>query len=407
MRVVSPLLALAPFASAAPGTSATTAAIGLATLAGTLPSAPAHAENEAALDLYIFSQQDGGGQPYRAEGMVYGGLRLSLRYAFDPEFQLTLSAAGSLIENDPVAPLPSTIDQALTTQASSAIITLDAQILASWRPHASPLTLSFGPYYHHQRRFVSLGGDLRGELSLADGDTILGLGYSLRVAITKPRRWDDVIMEYDNLVSHSAVFAWTQTLSPSWILTLGGQATVQRGDMTDNFNYVVLYDPVTDLPTELGFERMPRQRDRGQLDARVRFSPLVGLALGLDTSIYLDTWKVLHGALEPSVEIPLTHDIRLRLWYRFSAQTRARYVVHHATAPDADPDPTTAGIELATDMTQDADLDAFAMHSPGFLLRFPIGGESLRWIGRLTGFAFFRSDGVSALGANLGLSAEW
>ena len=113
------------------------------------------------------------------------------------------------------------------------------------------------------------------------------------------------------------------------------------------------------------------------------------------TSLYHDDWGITHGSLEPSVEIPLGVNARWRLWYRFASQSRTRYFRPHPTAD-------------ATYQTQDFDLDAWTMHSPGMLLTFPIGGAAaLQWLGRVSLFSFFRADGISAVGGNVGASATW
>ena len=354
---------------------------------------PARAGNETGLDLYFFSQHDGGGQPYRNEGMYYGGLRLAIDHALTPALGIGFDAGLSMIDNAAPAVLPAPIDRALTTQGSPLIITLDTQLIFRYHPPTAPWTLVAGPYYHHQRHFISLGLDAQVDLSLAGGDTTLALGTSERIAWTKPHRFDGLWGPYDTLWSHNVTAAWTQNLTPEWLISLGGQVTVQRGPLSDQFNYVVLYDD-EDHPVSLGHEQLPRERDRWQLNLRTRVSPALGVSLGLDASGYTDTWKLLHGALEPSVEFPLATDFRLRLWYRFVAQSGARYVHLHP-------------LTNVAEQTQDADLATWTMHSPGFIFHFPMGGSSPRWVGRVTGFAFFRSDGISALGADFGFSAQW
>ncbi|MFO0750842.1 MAG: DUF3570 domain-containing protein [Myxococcota bacterium] len=366
----------------------------LAAVGSVAPAAgSARAENETGLDLYYFSQADHGGQAYRAEGMSYGGLRYSLRYAIDPELTFTFNVAGSFIDNDDPVTLPDPLGASVTTQASARIIALDAQTLFRYAPRHAAWSLVTGPYYHHQRRFVSLGADLQGDYAMAGGDTTLSLGYSLRVAWVKERGWDNTWHPWDRLYSHNFELSLAQNLSPSVMVSLGAQLSVQRGPMTDQFTYVVLYDGAG-VPASLGFESLPRERDRVQVNARGRWSPRLGLSLGLDLSAYTDTWDIKHAAAEPSLELPLGDDVRLRLWYRFAGQTAARYFDAH---PEA----------AARFQTEDSDLGSFFLHGPGALVTFPWGGEELRWVGRVTAFAFFRSDGIQAAGMDFGIGAEW
>ncbi|PKN57287.1 MAG: hypothetical protein CVU56_11630 [Deltaproteobacteria bacterium HGW-Deltaproteobacteria-14] len=368
-------------------------AVAAVALTGLVPRALA-ASSVATLDIFALAQDDDGGQPLRAEGLRYGGLRMALDYAFDDSLAMALNVAGSLIDNENTRPLPDTVDQVLTTQASSQVLTLDAQAALRFTPPESPASFTAGLYYHHQRRFVSLGADLTGQLDLADSDTILALTYSFRLGILKPRRWDDLIMPFDYLRSHNLILSFTQNLSPSWLVNASVQYTRQDGDMQDAYNFVVLYDDVG-TPVHLGFEQLPRERDRVQVSGRVRWSPRHGLGFGLDGSLYGDDWGVVSGAVEPSVEIPLGATSRWRFWYRFATQSRAKWFRERPTAD-------------ATYQTQDFDLDAWTMHSPGMMLVFPLRGDLARaWLGRLSLFAFFRSDGISAVGANLGASAVW
>lgn len=367
-------------------------ALGLALALGA--DAPAAAENTFTVDLFAFSQDDHGGQPLRAEGMHYGSLRLATDLQLSDTLGLTLNAAGGLIDNEDPRPLPPTVDQVLSTQASAQIITLDAQASLRYRPLRAPWGLAAGLYYHHQRRSVFIGADVTGSLDLAGGDSVLALTYSFRFGIRKPRRWDDLVMDFDYLRSHNLIFGWTQNLSPAWLIATTIQYTRQDGPLDDQYNFVVLYDD-GGAPVHLGFESLPRERNRAQISLRTRFSPTPGLSLGLDTSVYRDDWGVSHGAIEPSLEVPLSTLTRVRLWYRFAAQSQAKYFRSH---------PTT----VARYQTQDSDLGAFTVQSPGMLLLFPLAtATDPRWMGRLAVFGFFRSDGISAGGANLGVEALW
>jgi len=368
--------------------------VALATIAAMVPGAALAASSTASLDIFALNQDDDGGQELRAEGMHYGGLRVGLDYAFDDALAMALNASGSLIDNSPTRPLPTTVEQVLTTQASSQLVTLDAQAALRWTPGDSPASLTAGLYYHHQRRYVALGADLTGQLDLAGGDTVLALTYSFRLGIVKPRRWDDLIMPFDYLRSHNLIASATQNLSREWLVNGSLQYTRQDGPLQDQYNFVVLYD-AAGTPVRLAFENLPRDRDRIQVSGRVRWSPLQGLAVGLDGALYADDWSVVSGAIEPSVELPLGTVTRLRLWYRFAAQSRTRYFR---------PRPT----EESTYQTQDFDLDAWTLHSPGLSLVVPLRGEVGRaWLGRLSVFGFVRSDGITTIAVSCGTSATW
>lgn len=369
----------------------------VAVVAATLVAAigpPAQSGGEASLDLYVFSQHDEGGQRYRAEGMDYGGLRLAFRQDLDDTHRLILSVAGGWIQNDDPADLALIdADRATTTQASSDVITLDAQAALQSRL-GETWTLFSGLFYHHQRRYVALGVDLAATASLAGGDTGIKLAYGFRWAIQKPRGWDGVLHPFSYAYSHTLSTTWTQILSPSWLVSAGLELTRQDGDLTDWYGYVILFD-ATGQPKDIRNEALPDSRNRAQLNLRARYSPSQGLSFGLDASGYLDDWGVKHVAVEPNVELPLSTHARLRLWYRLSAQSASRY---YRRAPTA----------LGTLQTQDSDLAAFTTHSPGVLLRLPLDYDAdPRWLLRLSVFGLFRSDDLFAVGGAVGTEARW
>jgi len=352
----------------------------------------------AVLDVHAFSQSDRGGNPYREEAFGYGGVGVSLRVRAGENVVLRADAVGGFIANDDPIELPRTIRQARTTSASEDIQTLDAVAGIDVTPRGGRWTLRPGLFYHHQRGYITPGADLGSELRLFDGNTTLSAAYGLRVAMPNNKGWGGKKRRLDVLVTQNLQLAWTQILSPRWLALTSVQYTRQDGRTDNSFNYVVLFDAGGE-PTTMIDELLPRIRNRLQVNGRLRFSPRVGLALGLDGSLYLDDWSIRHGALQPSVELPLGRGIRWRLWYRIARQRGTRYTVPLGSGWD--------DLDGAY-RTQDADLATFTMHGPGMRFWIPaVGTRAPTWATRIALLGFLRSDGIFGLGGNLGVEADW
>ncbi len=363
-----------------------------ASAAGAAASAAPTSGQYVAIDLYAFAQGDERGNPLKAEGFDYGALRVDLKMRMTPVVSLRFNASVARLRNAELQRVPSSVENATVTSASTEILTLDSSIGVDIDLKDSPWHISPSGYYHHQNDFVSSGGDLAIDRELAGGDTVLGVTYSFRIASPLIRRWDGRNDGRDISVSNNLMLSWTQNLSPSWLLSLNIQGTRQSGWLSEGYNYVALFNE-RGAPVKLLDEVLPRARHRGQLNARLRYTPLQGLVLGVDLSGYVDDWSVRQVAVEPSLEIPLSRTIRWRLWYRLAYQTAARYY-------DERP------LVEARYRTQDGDLGRFVLHSPGTLLTLPFGEEQV-WLARIGLYGYVRNDGIYGLGADLGLGLEW
>jgi hypothetical protein len=351
------------------------------------------AENSFTIDLFVFSQEDDLGQPYKAEGMGYQGTRLTAVLRVTEATALEMNAGVSYIQNDPAASPPPAIHDLRITSASADIVALDASSEMSYRPPGAPWTLACAATYHHQDAFVAPGADASFAWDMNGGDTILAGSWGLRVAFPKLRYWDGRFLGRDRLASNNSSLGIVQTLSPSLVLSLTVQYTHQIGYLADAYNYVVIY--VDGTPARLTDERLPDHRDRFQGNVRLRFSPAGGIALGLDGSLYADDWGLHHAAAEPNAAFPIAGGVDGRVWYRLSSQEETRFFRRTPAAESAY-------------QTQDSDLASFTMSSGGTTIRIPLrSGPGTRWESKVSVFGFHRSDEVYAAGGNLGISAAW
>lgn len=366
--------------------------------------------NHIALDIYAFGQRDPGavqafgvtrrsGNPYRAEGFDYVAASVDFGFQLDDQIALTGNAVGGWIIDEGEHPLPSTLPAANVTSASPDLLTLDSQVSLAWTSKDGLWRVVPGLFYHHQKSFFIGGPNLEVSRSLFGGDTTLFLNTSFRLALVQGPAWDGFSRGRDFNTTLNVLLGWTQTWSPSFLTTVSLQYAWQTGRLHNAWNYVILHDD-RGVPTRLVDEKLPSSRQRGQINLRTRWSPRAGWSLGLDLSGYLDTWSLLHLSAQPNAEL-LVGEGRVRLWYRVSRQWAARYFEPSARDP--------RGLTLLPLLTQDSDLGSFWSHGPGFLASFPLGrgGDGLTWEGRLSGYGFYRDDGVFALGGQVGTTARW
>ncbi|MEQ8768147.1 MAG: DUF3570 domain-containing protein [Planctomycetota bacterium] len=347
-------------------------------------------DSSVAFDLYAFRQHDGGGDPLRAEGFDYQGFRVAIVRRVDETYRLRVNGTLAFIDNEEALLPPPTVTNALTTSASPSLLTLDTNFTLDITPEHSPWTYSPGFYYHHQIEYIGTGLDFGIQRELLDGDVQVEARYSFRWDFLELAYWDQTFRGNDDRISHNTLFSWTQNLSPSTRGNLSFQYTRQDGFLSEPYNYVTLYRADGD-PILFVDERLPNRRDRLQVNARLRWSPEIATALGLDTSYYLGSWGLQHAAVEPSAETELFAEWRLRLWYRLSFQKGARYFEDRP-------------LVSRRFQTRDSDLGSFFMQSPGGTLTVPLGSnEEIRF----SVYGFTRDDGVDGLGSKLGVIFRW
>lgn len=352
-------------------------------------------DNHVSFDTFVLSQSDPGGPPYNSETFFTVGSRVDLRFLATPRLAVRNNIALVLIMNeDPEVPEGVQVDA--VSSASGRILYSDSTVGVDWKPAGGKWTFSPGIYYHHQNGYVAGGPDLVVQRELAGGDTNLFLSYSLRIAGRQLSYWDgDGESGLHHMIpSHTVLLGWTQNLSRSWLTNVSAVYARQDGVLQDTFNFVILFDGQAN-PIYLVDERLPMERNRMQVNARGRYAPRVGVGLGLDASYYLDDWGIRNYAAEPNLAATLTSRLRARVWYRFAIQTESRYF---RAAPTA----------LMRYQTQDPDLGSFHLQSPGAELAILLGDSPKHaWWLRAAAIGFYRSDAVSAMGGNIGLTREW
>lgn len=349
---------------------------------------------EVSFDIFAFSQDDELGQPLKAEGLSYAGTRVSLALPLNPTTLMRVNLSATRIKHDPAQRVPATIGNVNVTSASADLVALD--FAASWEMRNDERTWTTIPgiFYHHQDGYIAGGVDMAVRRSLHGGDAVVSGSIAIRASLPRLEYWDSSKRGRSHRGTVTSEFGITQTLSPSLVVGFNVQATAQAGLLSETFNYVVL-ETAAGVPFLIIDETLPRRRNRGQLNVRARYSPAVGVALGLDLSGYRDSWGIRHAAWEPLIVLPIGETTRFRAWYRRVDQGAAD---HFVTAPTRE----------TFYRTQDSDLGDFTSNSGGLSVEFPVGFErGVRSAVRMTAFGFDRSDGLSALGAGIGMDVTW
>jgi hypothetical protein len=351
-------------------------------------------DHYVAVDLMVFSQWDDGGDPLVDEGFRYEALSVDARYKPTERLTLRGTAVVAYLQNNPLIALPSTIANAHVTSASTDFVTLDSSLAADLVSADGKWIISPGLFYHHQWAYLATGMDLDVRRILADGDTILRVAYNGRYAGIRQVHWDGSPSNGDHRITNNFILGWTQVFTPKLITNVGLQYTNQTGLLTSTLQFVGLYNSAGQ-PVLLVNESLPRERSRGQVNLRARYTPSLGTSFGLDASGYYDDWDLLNVALEPSVETPIWGGARLRAWYRVSDQKGTRYFM--AT-------PTT----VQPYMTQNSNLGTFVNQSPGLTVLVPLGErKGGQWMLRSSVLGFYRTDRVYGVGGSMGFSVEW
>jgi hypothetical protein len=390
--------------------------------------------NRIGLDVYAFGQGEptgGAGNPFRAEAFRYGAIGIDTQFVVGDHAEVIYNGVLAYIENDFDNPLPEEVeDRSLVTSATENILTLDTSIGLHLNPGGGAWSLTPGLFYHHQDGFVAVGPNFDVSRILAGGDAVVFGNLSLRAAWPWWANFDGTPNDRPEQFSTSVLLGWRQVWTPGLLTVLSTQLTRQDGRLHNTLNYVTVTPSAVSDPREaevlnLVQEKLPTDRTRVQFNLRTKYSPALGVALGMDGSGYVDDWGILHLAVQPNFEFPVGRSSRVRIWYRYSSQRATRYFVR---SQDAGSLITQAGTQAeqgdrglnglngepfrrfadSVYATQDSDLASFESHSPGVIFTCPLGTiRRTRWGGRLSGYGFYRTDALFAAGANIGVVSEW
>ena len=235
------------------------------------------------------------------------------------------------------------------------------------------------------------------------------------------------------LHTHEFEAGITFVLTPTSLLLVGGTLTIERGDGSQPYRYIPMFDPVdvspfvpkgatvdlvnqTRLPVR-PLEQLPTQRDRIAIGARYN-KRLKNATFRLDQRFYADTWQMKASSTDVRYMVDLSR--RLRVWPhgRLHMQTDVNFynLTYTAQLPRvATPGP---GMQLVVPLyrTTDRELSPLLTGTAGGGLRVALGEPEgkvkwgLTFVGDVMYTRFLNSiyvTGRTAVYGSLGLDVEF
>lgn len=187
------------------------------------------------------------------------------------------------------------------------------------------------------------------------------------------------------LYTHEIEAGVTFVMSPTSVLLLGGSISMERGDQSQPYRYIAMFDadavapfvPAgatidlvnrTRLPVK-PLEQLPTARDRFAVGAR--FNKRLGSSstLRLEERFYVDTWGLKGSSTDARYMVDLSRHLRVWPHFRLHAQTAANF---YQLAYSAILDPN-GGIILPTYRTGDRELAPLLTGTAGGGVRLALG----------------------------------
>lgn len=235
--------------------------------------------------------------------------------------------------------------------------------------------------------YVSYTGGLRLTADLNDKliTPTIGYAYSYDKIGRGPNNYQNNFNPLKGkLDTHEFEAGITFVMSPTAVLLVGGTVSFERGDQSQPYRYIAMFDPVTVAPfvpngatvdlvnrTRLPvrpLEQLPTERDRVAIGAR--FNKRINNAtLRLEQRFYHDTWSLNASSTDMRYMVDLSRHLRVWPHARVHAQSGVNFF---QLAYSADLDPN-GGITLPLYRTGDRELAPLITGTGGGGLRIGLG----------------------------------
>jgi tetratricopeptide (TPR) repeat protein len=283
---------------------------------------------------------------------------------------------------------------------------------------------SSSPDYYSYTGSIRLTADLNEKLVTPS----LGYSYSTDRIGRGPNNWQhDFNPLKGKLDTHEVEGGVTFVLSPTSILLVGGTVAFERGDQSQPYRYVAMFDPVlvspyipkgaivdlvnrTRLPVK-PLEQLPTERDRFAMG--IRYNKRINNAtLRLEQRFYYDTWGLKASSTDSRYMVDLSRHLRVWPHLRMHAQSGANF---YQLAYSASLAPST-GVVVPTFRTGDRELSPLLTATAGGGMRLGLGnpeGEvkfGLTFVGDVMYTRYFKALYVTARTAvygSLGFDVEF
>lgn len=235
--------------------------------------------------------------------------------------------------------------------------------------------------------YVSYTGGLRLTADLNEKliTPTIGYSYSLDRIGRGPNNFQDTFNPLKGtLDTHEFEAGVTFVMSPTSILLVGGTMSIERGDGSQPYRYVAMFDPIniapfvpngatidlvnrTRLPVK-PLEQLPTERDRYAVGARYN-KRLNNATLRLEQRFYIDTWGLKASSTDARYMVDLSRHLRVWPHLRLHGQTGTNF---YQLAYSAILDPAV-GVILPTYRTGDRELSPLLTATAGGGVRLGLG----------------------------------
>ncbi len=192
--------------------------------------------------------------------------------------------------------------------------------------------------------YVSYTGAIRliGDFNEKLVTPTIGYSYSLDRIGRGPKNFQHDFNDLKGkLDTHEFEAGVTLIMSPTSILLVGGTAQFERGDQSQPYRYIPMFDPVTVAPfvpngatidlvnrTRLPIrplEQLPTERDRYAVGARFNKRMNASSTLRLDQRLYIDTWGLKATSTDVRYMVDLSRHLRVWPHARLHAQSGVNF----------------------------------------------------------------------------------
>lgn len=236
--------------------------------------------------------------------------------------------------------------------------------------------------------YVSYTGGLRLTADLNDKliTPTIGYSYSYDQIGRGPNNYLNDFQPLKGILhTHEIEGGVTFVLSPTSLLLVGGTLSLERGDPSQPYRYVAMFDPEqvapfvptgatvdlvnrTRLPVK-PLEQLPTERNRYAIGARFN-KRMNNATLRLEERIYVDSWGMKASSTDGRYMVDLSRHLRVWPHLRLHAQTSTNF---YQLAYPALLDPNQAQVIIPTFRTGDRELAALLTGTGGGGVRIGLG----------------------------------
>jgi hypothetical protein len=232
----------------------------------------------------------------------------------------------------------------------------------------------------------TLGGSVTADLNDKLVTPTLGYTYSQDHIGRGPNNYLHDFNDLKGLLNtHEIEAGVTFVMSPTSILVVGGTLALERGDQSQPYRYVPMFDPdniapfvpagaTVDLVNRVRLpikplEQLPTERNRYAIGGRFN-KRLNNATFRVEERFYLDTWGIKASSTDSRYMVDLSRHLRVWPHVRIHAQTGASF---YQLAYSAVIDQTTGEIIIPTYRSNDRELSPLLTGTGGGGVRIALG----------------------------------